>query len=44
MPHSVQGKARAKKWECVGREVWGQGGGYGFVLGDSTGYVNGENT
>jgi hypothetical protein len=40
---SVQGNARAKKWEWVGRGVCVGGGGYGEFW-DSTGNVNEENT
>jgi hypothetical protein len=38
---SVQGNARAKKWEWVGRGVLGKGMG---DFSDSTGNVNEENT
>jgi hypothetical protein len=38
---SVQGNTRAKKWEWVGRGVWGEGMG---DFGDSIGNVNEENT
>jgi hypothetical protein len=38
---SVQGNARAKKWEWVGRGVWGKGMGDFW---DSIGNVNEENT
>jgi hypothetical protein len=38
---SVQGNARAKKWEWVGRGVGGEGMG---DFGDSIGNVNEENT
>jgi hypothetical protein len=38
---SVQGNARAKKWEWVGRGVGGEGMGDFW---DSTGNVNEENT
>ena len=38
---SIQGKARAKKWEWVGRKVAGEGMGDFW---DSIGNVNEENT
>ena len=38
---SVQGKARAKKWECVGRGMWEEGM---WNFWDSIGNLNGENT
>jgi hypothetical protein len=38
---SVEGNARAKKWEWVGRGVWGEGMGNFW---DSIGNVNEENT
>ena len=39
----VQGNARAKKWEWVGRRVWGVGKGMGDFW-NSIGNVNEENT
>jgi hypothetical protein len=38
---SVQGNAKSKKWECVGRGLWGEGMGDFW---DSIGNVNEENT
>jgi hypothetical protein len=37
----VQGDARAKKWECMGRAVRGEGMGDFW---DNTGNINEENT